>query len=164
MCTCYNTARSYTFEFASPLCVDAMAVCESSEELVPEGPIECGVTSQSASTGSCNANVQCTQDATVGGVVVGMTGNIYTYCNPTDEGWSCQCQSNTDVATVDVAADDAWTACTEAAAQCPDLVEVEVTGTGGRPCYGYLSAAGSAEVVVAPSPGIPGGMVPCYYR
>jgi hypothetical protein len=165
-CSCYNNSRSYSFEFSgapdnAATCVDAMAVCDSNEELVPEGPVECGVTSQSASTGNCNANIQCTQDATVGGVVVGLNGNIYTYCQPNGDAWSCQCQSNTDIVTVDVESTDAWNACTEAAAQCPDLVDVEVTGSGGNPCYGYDYVVVAPGVPVTPGPGIP---QPCYYR
>lgn len=167
-CSCYNNSRSYSFEFAGAAdepgtCVSAMAVCDSTDELMPEGPIECGISSQSASGSYCDANIMCTQDATVDGVVVGLSGNIYTYCQPNGDVWSCQCQSNTSTATVDVESADAWSACTEAAAQCPELVEVEVTGTGGNPCYGYDFVVVAPGVPVTPAPRPPPGMVPCYY-
>jgi hypothetical protein len=63
------------------------------------------------------------------------------------------------MATVDIAAADAWSACTEAALECPDLVEIE----SQNPCnygYDYLVAQDPA----APStPAAPPGMAPCYY-
>jgi hypothetical protein len=143
-CSCYNSARNYSFEIDVPAddpatCLTAMSVCDSNEAPVAEGPIECTLISQSASTTSCNTSTQCTQDAVVEGLTIGLYGTMYTYCQPDGDSWLCTCSSGVSSANVTVAAEDAWAACTDATAQCPDLVDVQVT-TGGSNCYSGTGA------------------------
>lgn len=171
ICTCYNNSQGYTFEYAAAAdaagtCASAVSVCDSTEEPVPQGEIECGVTNQSASGSYCSASLQCTQDAALGDVTVDLSGYLYTSCQPSGDSWSCQCQGTSEVATVTVEAENAFGACTEAVEQCPDLVEVEVTSQGGgRPCVYFAqgSAAAPADVAApAPAPGIGVPVPPCY--
>lgn len=168
VCNCYNNSRSYSFELPTNTitqesCETAMAVCATDSEPVLDGPIECDLTSQSASGTYCSANLTCSQDATVGDNTVGLYGSLYAYCTPVDSGWSCQCQSSAMSVGVEVTADAAWDACTEAVAKCPDVVEPVIGSGGGSGCVVPLAAA-----EVAPSGPVSGGAaigvpVPCVF-
>src|SRR5690606_16486877 len=137
---CYGSSKSYSFQSDTPAsdaaaCATAIDVCNAEEAPVPEGPIDCALNNQSASTTSCNAYAQCTQDAKVGDVTIGMYGNISVYCSPNGDTWSRQCVSGSQSTVLELESVDAWSACTDAAELCPDEVEVQV-GSNGSPCYG----------------------------
>lgn len=138
ICNCSNANTSMRFQMdmaAGPeACTAAGSVCQTTEEIVPEGPLECTRASQSSGTTYCSANIQCAQDAVVNGVTIGVFGNVSVSCSPNGDQWSCSCRSSIDSASLNVAADDGWDACTMASEQCPDLVDVDVT-TGGYYYY-----------------------------
>lgn len=167
-CTCYDSNHSYTFALDLPAsetttCDQALSVCTTGELPSPEGPVSCAVSVQNASTTACSSAIQCTQDATLDdGVTIGLYGTVYANCQPSGDAWVCQCSSGTSVAQLDVPGDDAWSACTDASAQCPDLVDVQVgapSPVGSAPCGGY-AAPPPATTIVAPVASAPATPAP----
>jgi hypothetical protein len=177
-CYCYAGNTSYSFTLGAVVdetsCDTALGVCAGGEEVVLGGPIECAVSSQSASASYCSVSTVCTQEATVGDTTVGMAGAVYTSCQPNGDVWSCQCQSGVNAATIEVASADAWDACSAAAVECEAAVEVQI-GSSGSPCVGIafqeagpVAPAGMAAAPAgtsAPSapPSVPGmAPIPCF--
>lgn len=174
-CYCYSGLTSYTFSVDGAIeattCDSALGVCERGVELEPYGEATCKVSTQSASTASCSANSVCERAATAGDLTVGMQGSMYTYCQQNGDTWQCQCQTGAEVATVDVDAEDAWSACTDAIAKCPELVEVQFTS---GPCgitiaFDQAAPMGSSGGAAPPvgtsapaTPTAPPGMGPCF--
>lgn len=138
-CNCSSSLRNLQFDVpadsAGTACGPAGSICQTDEEIVPEGPITCSTASQSAGQGYCDASIDCAQEAVVAGTTISVHGNMYTYCQPNGEEWQCQCQSNVASTNLSVTAGTAWDACTEAAVACPDLVGIEIDPNGGG--YGY---------------------------
>jgi hypothetical protein len=165
-CSCSGNSRSYSFELGvaadATACEQAISVCTSDEAVTPEGPVDCTLNSQSASGGSCSANVQCTQEATVEGVVIGINGSIYSSCQQNGDAFLCYCQSGSASVTIDVTAADAWGACTTAAEQCPEVVDVQIGSS--NPCYGYPVRPPVVMTPAGASAAPPGDAIaiPCY--
>jgi hypothetical protein len=134
-CNCSNNVKNMNFQMdvaAGPdACDSAAAICTSTAEIVPEGPIECARASQSSGTTYCDASIACAQDAVVDGATIGVIGNLYTNCQLNGDVWTCSCNSSTDSTSFDVTAPDGWEACTQATVQCPELVEIDITASGG---------------------------------
>jgi hypothetical protein len=140
-CSCQNSSRYLSFGMdvsaSSEACSVAMSVCDSDEEILPEGEISCATSSQSAGQDYCNAQIECGQEAVVSDTTISMRGYMQVSCSPTgDEGsFQCSCSSNVDSAQLNVEASTDWDACSAAAEQCPELVDIDISA-GGNP-YGY---------------------------
>lgn len=137
-CSCFGEAGSLRFDIADAptdtnTCSGALDVCSSIDELDLSGDLECGQTFQSASGASCDAQVACGQEATLGDQELTVYGDLYLNCQlEADSAWNCSCNSSLESANLELDASlESWDACTQAAEQCPDLVEVGVGGGGG---------------------------------
>jgi hypothetical protein len=124
-------------------CTQAGAVCQTDEEIVPEGPISCTRANQSASQAYCDASIDCSQDAVVGGTTIGIHANMYTYCQQSGSEWLCQCQSNVEQTSFTVEAPSGWDACSVAADECPEMIGIDISASGnGYSPYGYVDGPG----------------------
>jgi hypothetical protein len=113
------------------MCTDAQTLCSSTEEIVPEGEITCAPYSRSSSIGYCDALLECTQSATVGGTTLGLLGNMGASCSEISAGvWSCSCYASTSSQPFELQGTEAEDVCAEAVGSCPDRVEL-VIGAGG---------------------------------
>jgi hypothetical protein len=71
----------------------------------------------------------------VEGTTISVHANMNTNCSPDGDAWSCSCSSNVESTSFSLEADSEWDACTAAAAQCPELIGIDISA-GGSP-YGY---------------------------
>jgi hypothetical protein len=139
-CSCHSLDMSLSFEMdtatvGSDTCTRALRACTSGEELVLSGPIDCQRSYQSAQDGQyCNAQLSCGQAGTIGDLSLVAYGGIDASCQilASGEPATCSCSSGTETASfeLDVDATDAWDMCSLAAKRCPDLVEVQIGGSG----------------------------------
>jgi hypothetical protein len=135
-CSCYGNQSSLAFQLPSRLaydgaCDDAVAICEEPEDVVVTGPLECIRSAQSAGSEYCNAQIACTLAASWGDVDLTMSPGMWVTCQSGSSGtWPCTCSGGTQTVDLDVEAGQVWDACTTAADQCPDLIDI-ASLTGG---------------------------------
>jgi hypothetical protein len=151
LCYCSSNTRNLRFELSSTeatACNDALAICASTAEIVPDGPLSCQRSFQNGSGAYCDTTFDCTQDAVVDGTTVGVYGSYSAFCQDAGDGsWSCSCSSGTEVAEITVSAADAWAACTDAGELCGDAVEVQIGSSSGG-----VIIVGGGVAVANPAP------------
>jgi hypothetical protein len=136
-CNCSTPEGSTRFSLPGAVisedtCGNALNLCEEAATAVPEGPITCGNSYQSASQTWCNAEIECVQFAPVGEQSIGLYGTISTSCEPVGSGaWTCYCSTQNEYVSFNLESSTGWDACTLASATCPDLVEVQIGNTNG---------------------------------
>jgi hypothetical protein len=119
-------------------CEGALSACQSSDEVVPEGEITCSRNYQSASTGYCDAALECAQTAVVDGQEIGLIGTVNSNCQELSPGvWTCYCYSNTQSVQFEMEGTDGWDVCGEAVDSCPERVDVQIGAGGGIVSPGF---------------------------
>jgi hypothetical protein len=134
-CNCSTTNRYLNFEMSTtePQCADALALCVSTTPIEPTGEIACETSYQTLNSGSCNAQLTCTQQAEVGGTSVGMYGYLNAYCQDDGDGtFTCSCNSDTESVSFDAEGTDGWDVCADAAKSCPERITPTVGGSSGN--------------------------------
>jgi hypothetical protein len=136
-CTCQNNTTAVQFDYESGAlepgtCNLAAELCGQTDSLELSGAIECSQASQSAQATYCNANLDCTQQGTLGGEAVKVHGSLSASCQANGDTWFCSCQSGTETATLDLPTTGVpWDDCTAAADQCLELIDVQIGTIGG---------------------------------
>lgn len=150
-CYCTANGRAVSFDLQSgavgaDACEESFAICDATEAIEPSGEITCERLSQTADSSICNATLQCTQSADVGGTKIGVYGSLYTYCSLTTTGeWTCSCSSGTNSTTFTYAVgDDPWESCSAASEACRDQVEVQIA-----PVNSGMTAPGGIALPIA---------------
>jgi hypothetical protein len=137
-CSCQGGVRNLYFGMdigsTAEACGDAIAVCQTEDDIVPEGEITCSTASQSSGQGYCSASIDCAQDAVVNGTTISVHASMNASCTPDGDAYACSCSSNVASASLQVEADTEWDACSQAATECPELIDIDVSS--GSP-YGY---------------------------
>lgn len=135
---CYCSTRTLSSGFmqfaaasSDATCAFATTVCAEGAVLVPTGEVSCGAQSQLAfGTTSCQADLSCSQAATIGGQDVVAQGRLLVYCarNEPNQAWQCSCASDQVTAkfTLGVPSASAWEACTQAPAGCLEHLDVHL--------------------------------------
>lgn len=140
-CQCSQGGGYATFDYQNPpggldTCNSALGLCDSVADAVPEGPVECERTYQSANDQWCDAQIQCTQDAVIGDLTIGVHAEIWTNCEQTsDTSWACSCNAGNDSVSFEVESEDGWETCNVAAEMCPELVTPTPGGSGRAIAY-----------------------------
>jgi hypothetical protein len=136
-CQCNGAGGTVSFDLGDPpggiaTCNGALEICSGVAAAETSGPIECARTYQSANGQWCDAQIDCTQSADVGGVSVDVHANIWANCEQTgDTTWTCSCNGGSDSATFEVESADGWDSCSEASEMCPDLVDFSAGASSG---------------------------------
>jgi hypothetical protein len=126
--SCYCSTPSETFRFdleAEPLaetCEASILNCAENVRIKALGEPECHATSQHADADFCEADLDCSQPATVGESEVLSRGRLLVYCRQATpaEPWRCACASNQDSTTFEFGHADlsAWEVCSLAPEGC----------------------------------------------
>jgi hypothetical protein len=139
---CYcstRTSSSQIFQVsAAPdeaTCAFVTTVCAEDVDIVPTGDVTCGATSQTAfGTTSCEADLSCSQPATVDGQALVAAGRLLLRCarEAPGEPWGCSCASDQKTAQFTLGAADAsaWEACSQAPAGCLEHLDVHLGAYG----------------------------------
>lgn len=149
-CDCYADGANASFRIpttadSSDVCAQGTDICHDVQSVEPSGPISCSQNFQWSSGQSCSASLECTQNAKVGDIDVGMMGSISAQCEGNDGGYDCYCSSGNDVVAVEVTSEDApWDVCTEVVQGCPELVGIQFGQSGGY--YGMPVPFGSVAI------------------
>jgi hypothetical protein len=138
---CYCTDASNVFEFdvtanaTSPTCASAILNCTDYETVERRGSIECEPTSQSAGPDYCNADLVCSQPASVNGRELVARGPMMVRCRQrtAGEGWWCSCASSEDSEIFELGTPSAtgWEACTAAIERCEEVLPLFIGPSGG---------------------------------
>jgi len=149
-CSCSSLEGSLRFDLDgetenSAVCWAALDVCRDPAPLELSGSPTCTRAYQSAYTGGCDAQVSCSQPASVGDLELVVYGDLYTYCstNGAEGAFTCQCSSGQETVSFEVEGADEWEVCSLAVGRCPDLVEVQYEGSGS---YGGMGGIGPVPV------------------
>ncbi len=139
-CSCSSIERSLRFDIEgdtedSAVCWTSLEVCRDPAPLELSGSPTCTRSYQSAYSGACDAQITCSQPASVGELDLIAYGDVHTYCTAdgADGLFTCQCSSGQVTVAFEVEGADEWEVCSLAVGRCPDLVEVQYEGTS----YGY---------------------------
>jgi hypothetical protein len=146
-CYCSGRDSSFDFQLADPpddaTCESASLNCDDDAVITATGVASCQPTSMTAFVDSCEADLACTQSATVDDREIVGEGRMLLSCARFEQGspWRCSCASGPSSARFSLAATDltAWQACDQAPAAC--LEELPV----------FLGPHGS-EVLLPPDP------------
>jgi hypothetical protein len=133
---CYCSSVSETFSFdltADPVaqtCASSILNCTDFGNVVPQGEVACHPTSQTGGTDFCNADLDCSQPATVGGREMVARGRMLVFCLKADsqEPWRCSCASNEDstIFELGLPSSTSWDACAAASDRCVDLLPMYI--------------------------------------
>lgn len=136
-CSCSSLEGSLRFDLDGEtedgaVCWAALDVCRDPAPLELSGSPTCTRAYQSAYTGGCDAQVSCSQPASIGELDLVVYGDVYTYCSSdgAEGAFICQCSSGQQTASFEVEGADEWEVCSLAVGRCPDLVRVQYEGTG----------------------------------
>jgi hypothetical protein len=170
--SCYCTAGGslFTFSVASPAddaaCAAAITSCEPTANIAATGDVTCQTTAQTATGNACDADLSCTQPATVDGRQVVADGRLLVQCARLQPGspWTCTCASDQLTASFSLgtAGLTPAQACAQAPQKCLEHIPVHLgpygpflprqirrrsdRGLGGRP------ATRASSGIAAPAP------------
>jgi hypothetical protein len=136
LCTCSTTAEAnrtfVEFEYdieeqdlGIEVCEGLSPLCASNESPVFDDVITCEPLQLSTSVDSCNSQVECTLEGTLGARPVRTRATTGVGCVRQGEEFACSCTSlepQVESADVEVEADTPRDACVEAAEQCSTLI------------------------------------------
>jgi hypothetical protein len=132
-CYCSGPQSLFQFQIGSApndtACADALANCEPTADIQVAGAPTCQQTSQTLGTDGCDADLSCTQPATVDGRQIVAEGRLVVACIRSSQGrpWSCSCASDQLTATFPLnAASNVTSAEACALAQTPCLEHIPV--------------------------------------
>jgi hypothetical protein len=132
-CSCSNNSGIFGFEISGPTtdttCSLADELCARFDEREATDRFECSTPSLTAEKSRCGMSVDCQQTAVIGDVEIGLRGRIEADCYSEGGSWACRCRGET-VEDLDVEGEDAWEACTAAAQECPELVDMKLSQPG----------------------------------
>jgi hypothetical protein len=138
---CYCSDESKGFEFdvtanaISPTCASAMLNCTDYETVERRGSVECQPSSQTAGLDYCNADLWCSQPASVNGRELVARGPMMVLCRQRMAGqpWWCSCASNEDSEIFELGTPSAtgWDACTAAIGHCEEVLPFFIGPSGG---------------------------------
>jgi hypothetical protein len=112
-------------------CASAITACRKDAEFSATGDVSCQTQSQTTFGGtSCEADLSCSQAATVNGQELVAEGRLLVRCARNEQGqpWQCSCASDQSTATFQLgaAAASAWDACSQASTGCLDELDVHL--------------------------------------
>jgi len=148
---CYCSAQESLFMFqvaSAPddaACAAGITSCEPTADIEATGDVTCQPASQSATSDACEADLSCTQPATVDGHDVIADGRVLVRCARSQRGrpWSCTCASDQLTAAFSLGSPGATStqACAQAPEECLKHIPVHLGPYG--------------PVVAAPDPVVP---------
>ncbi len=133
-CYCSAGASVFSFEVASvpddAACAAAVTSCEPTANIEATGDVSCKPTSQTATGNACQADLSCTQPATVDGRQVVADGRLLVQCARAQPGrpWSCTCVSDQLTASFSLGTAGATPAqaCAQAPQNCLEHIPVHL--------------------------------------
>jgi hypothetical protein len=142
---CYCSDESEGFEFdltanpVAPTCASAVLNCTDFGNVERQGTAECQPISQTAGADYCNADLACSQPATVNGREIVARGRMMVLCRKRTAGepWWCSCASNEDSEIFELGTPSAtgWEACTAASGRCQEVLPFFIGPSGGDYVY-----------------------------
>jgi len=133
-CYCSAGESLFMFHTAAPAddgaCADTITSCEPSAVIQPTGDPTCQPTSSTTTANSCEADLDCTQPATIDGRAVVADGRLLVQCARLQQGrpWSCTCASDQLTASFSLGTSSATPAqaCTQAPQACLQHIPVHL--------------------------------------
>jgi hypothetical protein len=133
-CSCSRRDLFFQFHVASmpdePTCAAAVTSCEETAIIKGTGDATCQQQSQTTNPDNCEADLSCTQDATVDGREVVSDGRLFVKCARQDgrHPWSCSCASDQLTATFALGTSGATSqqACRQAPQECLKHIPVHL--------------------------------------
>ncbi|MDH5675586.1 MAG: hypothetical protein OEZ06_25915 [Myxococcales bacterium] len=125
-CECNSNREYIRIEFSDSqsnpqVCSDVSDICTSGDIEVTSDPV-CTFRNQWVDRGWCDAGLQCSQDALVGGQEAQVFSDRWVSCSLTSsDTWECSCNTGATATTYQLTGDDAWSLCTAAGERCADF-------------------------------------------
>jgi hypothetical protein len=133
---CYCSGRDFTFDFRLPdepdnaSCASSILNCAPGAVITATGSPSCEPTSSTSYADSCEADLDCLQDATVDDREIVAKGRLLVACARVQTGmpWWCSCASDQETAQFQMgdAQLSALQACGQGATECLDHLDVHV--------------------------------------
>ncbi len=103
-------------------CATASSFCSALQDITLDGPVSCETTSQTSTTTSCEAQLQCQLTKDVEGTVVSRSEGLVTRCAVgADDSFDCSCTAAGDSTTFQLApAETPFETCSNATSRCED--------------------------------------------
>lgn len=133
-CYCSVASSSFMFQVASApddaACAATITSCEPTADIQATAAATCQPTSHTESSDACDADLSCTEPATVDGREVVADGRMLVRCGRAQRGWpwSCSCASDQLTATFSLGSPTATPAqaCSQAPQECLKHIPVHV--------------------------------------
>ncbi len=133
-CSELNSWFSFEVETTESSCETTSSSCRADVDIQPQGEPTCAMTSESANEWGCQADLNCTQPATVDGRAVMADGRLLVSCGRAafGEPWLCSCASDQEAAIFEYGEPEAepWDVCLAAPAGCMAHMEVHLGAYG----------------------------------
>lgn len=131
-CSCGDVSNTFNFEVekAQASCETTSLNCSKGADIQAAGEAACSPSSQYASDSACEADLECSQAATVDGRAIVAEGRLTVHCRQAEEGepWWCSCASDQESAVFEFGAPEqtGWEVCAAAPSECMALMPVHL--------------------------------------